>query len=67
MNTTPITLPGLAAILAAGRYGQRKIARDTLAAAWPTAAERAEGIAHVRALDPDAADLLEVVSAEIRA
>lgn len=46
MNTTPITLPGLAAILAA-------------------AAERAEDIVHVRALDPDAADLLEAVSAEI--
>ena len=65
MTTPPITLPALAAILAAGRYGRRDLALKGLAAYWPTAAERTEGIAHVRALDPDAADVLDALSAEI--
>lgn len=65
MTTTPITLTALAAIVHSARYGRRDLALKGLAAAWPTAAERAEGIVHVRALDPEAADVLATLSAEI--
>lgn len=65
MNDATIALSHLSAILAAARFGNRAVAARSLVAAWPDAAQRAEGIERVRALDPDAGEVLAKLNAEI--
>ena len=64
MTTANASLHGRVSILAAARYGSRVVARRALRDLWPDAAQRAEGIARVRALDPESADALVAVDAE---
>ena len=64
MMTANASLHELVSILAAARYGSRVIARRALRDLWPDAAQRAEGIARVRALDPESAEVLAAVDAE---
>jgi hypothetical protein len=64
MTTANASLHELVSILAAARYGSRVVARRALRDLWPDAATRDEGIARVRALDPESADALVAVDAE---
>ena len=64
MTTANASLHELVSILAAARYGSRVVARRALRDLWPDAAQRAEGIARVRALDPESAHALVAVDAE---
>lgn len=64
MTTANASLHELVSILAAARYGSRVVARRALRDLWPDAAQRAGGIARVRALDPESADVLAAVDAE---
>lgn len=65
MHSPTISLQHLAAILAAARFGNRAVALRSLTAAWPDAAQRAEGIERVRAVDPDAGEILAALNAEV--
>lgn len=64
MTTANASLHELVSILAAARYGSRVVARRALRDLWPDAPQRAEGIALVRALDPESADVLATLDAE---
>ena len=64
MTTANASIHELVSILAAARYGSRVVARRALRDLWPDAAQRAEGIARVRALDPESADALAAVDVE---
>ena len=64
MTTANASIHELVSILAAARYGSRVVARRALRDLWPDAAQRADGIVRVRALDPESADVLAAVDAE---
>lgn len=64
MMTANASLHELVSILAAARYGSRAIALRALRDLWPNAPQRVEGIARVRALDPESADVLATLDAE---
>lgn len=64
MTTANASIHELVSILAAARYGSRVVARRALRDLWPDAAQRADGIVRVRALDPESADVLAAIDAE---
>lgn len=63
-NASTASLHELVSIIAAARYGSRVVACRALRDLWPDAAQRAEGIARVRALDPESAEVLAALAAE---
>lgn len=64
MTTTNASLNELVSIIAAARYGSRVVACRALRDLWPDSAQRAEGIARVRALDTESAEVLAALAAE---